>query len=94
MIINTKYDIEEHVWMMRDNKPLEFIVVCVMPADYIKNSETNQVCRLGEHRYNIQLTKDGMELAKVGDVYSFEVRETDIYPSKRALLESFLDEND
>ena len=94
MIINTKYNIDEHVWMMKDNKPLELIVTHVSPAEYIRSDISYVITKLGDHKYGVRLTDEDMKSRRVGDSCHFDVYERDIYPSKRALLESFLDEGD
>lgn len=76
MIINTKFDIGSEVWFMKNNKPCRDIVMEIRPAKFYLNL-FDTAMKSGEHCYLV-----GTE----------EFLETQLYPSKKELVESLLEE--
>ena len=85
MIINTKFDMFQEVWFMEDNAPKKGIVEAVMPHWIDSDSKGNTVIQ-GENRYSIRrdyITEKGKRKSKPFD-------ESEIFASKKELLDSFL----
>ncbi len=95
MEIVAKYNVGDHVWIMRDNKPtkIEISKISIEVRGLVKTG-TNWLS--GEIATDIVYTEiQRKEYRSMGDKdpeYSYLEREC--YPTKRALLESFIGEGE
>lgn len=95
MDIKTKYKVGDHVWIMRDNKPTEIMISRIgVAVEGLLRSGTNWLS--GEISTRIVYTEiQRKEYRSMGDKdpeYSYLEREC--FPTKRALLDSFMEEGE
>lgn len=95
MDIKTKFCVGDRVWIMRDNKPTEIIISRIkIEADGIVKSGTNYLS--GEVATHIVYTeiqrKDYRSFGDKDPMFSY--RESECFPTKRALLDSFMEEDE
>lgn len=93
MEIITKYKVGDRVWIMRDNKPTE-ILISNIGVKVVGLVETGTNWLSGEVATSIIYTEiQRKEYRSMGDKdpeYSY--MESKCYPTKRALLDSFMED--
>lgn len=95
MDINTKYNVGDHVWIMRDNKPTEIIISKIsIEVDGIVKTGANWLS--GDIATHIVYTEiQRKDYRSFGDKDpEFSYSECVCFPTKRALLDSFMEEGE
>lgn len=96
MEIKTKYNVGDHVWIMRDNKPTK-IEISRINVDVNGLVESGTSWLSGECYSRIIYTEIQRRAycSMVGDEDpEFSYREDECFPTKRALLDSFVGEDE
>lgn len=94
MVINTKFDLGQRVWLMHDDKPLEVIIMEIFPAGCYLNANGVQ-CAKSVHQYGITVANPSPDpMAAYGKQISAKEWEYKLFASKRELCLSFLKEDE
>lgn len=95
MDIKTKYNVGDHVWIMRDNKPTEIIIskISIEVDGIVKTGTTWLSGEIATHIVYTEIQRK--EYRSMGDKDpEFSYRECVCFPTKRALLDSFMEEGE
>lgn len=95
MEIQTKYKVGDEVWIMRDNKPTK-IEISNITVEVVGLTMQGSIFLTGKYNTRIYYTeiqrKEYRDSRDKDSEYSYT--EAQCYPTKRALLESFMGEED
>lgn len=95
MEIKTKYNVGDEVWIMRDNKPTK-IEISNITVEVVGLTMQGSVFLTGKYNtriYYTEIQRKGYRNSMDKDP-EYSYTEAECYPTKRALLESFMGKED